>query len=443
MGFYIVLSMFFVFLVVGILDFKKSNNIKGYVLANKSQDSLSVGFSLSATIMGASSTIGMTALVYKMGLPGVWWLLSGVLGLVILHMFLAKKANLLNVMTLPEAMGKFYGEYARTFSAILIVMAWSGIVAAQFIAAGKILSVVSGIDYKTLVILSGIFTIVYTLVGGQFSVFKTDRLQFGILFFGILAVCVFLLINYSKPNIDNNLLSFPINHNFGIKKLFLFLFVVGIPYAAGPDMYSRIFAAKNPKAARNGVLITIIAVLIFSAMIAVIGIYAHSFNIKDEKLLVFMINHILPSYLSYILIASLLSAIISSADTCLLSASSIISLDILKHPSVKSIRIAVFAVGTTAVLIALYYGGIIKTLLISYGIYTGSVAIPLILGFFKDKIEIDNKYALFAMGVSAAFALILSIYKNDYSGLISISVSAFMLFTGHMLTKYAKERVSG
>ncbi len=431
MAILVVIFIFFVFLFIGFVSMKNSNSINGYVLANRSQDGFSVGLSLSATIMGASSTIGMAALVYKIGLPGIWWLLSGVFGLIILHLFLAQRANVLGVMTLPEAMGKFYGEYARIFSAVLIVVAWSGIVAAQFIAAGKVLSTVSNIDYKILVFLSGVFTVIYTLIGGQYSVFKTDKLQFFILFFGIVIVAIFLLLNYKLPPLKNDMLSFPINAHFGIKKLLLFILVVGIPYAAGPDMYSRIFAAKNPKAAREGVLLTILAVVIFALMIAVIGIYAHSFNTSGERLLTDMANNILPPAVSYIFIAAILSAIVSSADTCLLSASAITSLDILKHTSVKSIKISVGVIGMIAILIALYYGSIIKTLLISYGIYTGSVAVPLILGFFKDKIEIENKYALLAIIISAVVALILSIDKNEYSGLISIMVSLSILFVGH------------
>jgi SSS family solute:Na+ symporter len=443
MTIYIVLVIFFTFLLIGFLDYKKTNNIKGYVIANKSQSSISVGMSLSATIMGASSTIGMAALVYKIGLPGIWWLLSGVLGLIVLHLFLAKKANLLNVMTLPEAMGKFYGEYARIFAAVLIVIAWSGIVAAQFIAAGKVLSAVSSIDYKTLVISFGIFTIAYTVIGGQFSVFKTDKIQFSILFIGIAAVALFLVTKYKMPSINNNLLSFPINSHFEIKKLLLFLFVVGLPYAAGPDMYSRIFAAKNPEAAKNGILFTIIAVLIFASMIAIIGIYAHSFQTSGEKMLIDMVKTVLPPYLSYVFIAAILSAIVSSADTCLLSASTITSLDIFKHTSVKSIRITTLIIGTVSILIALYYGGIIKTLLISYGVYTGSVAVPLVFGFFKDKLYIDNRYAIFAIVASAIVALILSVSKNEYAGLISITVSSFILFIGHLLSKTSKQTVSG
>ncbi len=431
MAILVVIFIFFVFLFIGFVNMKNSNSINGYVLANRSQDGFSVGLSLSATIMGASSTIGMAALVYKIGLPGIWWLLSGVFGLIILHLFLAQRANVLGVMTLPEAMGKFYGEYARIFSAVLIVVAWSGIVAAQFIAAGKVLSTVSNIDYKILVFLSGVFTVIYTLIGGQYSVFKTDKLQFFILFFGIVIVAIFLLLNYKLPPLKNDMLSFPINAHFGIKKLLLFILVVGIPYAAGPDMYSRIFAAKNPKAAKEGVLLTILAVVIFALMIAVIGIYAHSFNTSGERLLTDMANNILPPAVSYIFIAAILSAIVSSADTCLLSASAITSLDILKHTSVKSIKISVGVIGMIAILIALYYGSIIKTLLISYGIYTGSVAVPLILGFFKDKIEIENKYALLAIIISAVVALILSIDKNEYSGLISIMVSLSILFVGH------------
>ncbi len=433
-----IIALFALFLTIGFIDYKHTNHVKGFVLANRSQGALAVGLSLSATIMGASSTIGMAALVYKVGLPGLWWLLSGVVGLLVLHMFLAKKANMLNVMTLPEAIGKFYGQKARLFTAILIVIAWSGIVAAQFIAAGKVLSVITHYNYSTLVIFSGAFTILYTFVGGQFSVFKTDRIQFLILFVGIASVVGFVVFKFGAPSISKSLLSFPVNEHFGMKKLILFLLVVGLPYAAGPDMYSRIFAAKDPEAAQKGVLITIILILASATLIGIIGIYAHLFAPSGEKILMVMARSALPPVLSYAFIAALLSAIVSSADTCLLSASTILSLDILNTKRVSHIRAMVILIGTISILIALYYGGIIKTLLISYGIYTGSVALPLIVGFFKEKLKIENRYALFAIFFSAVVALVLSVAKNEYAGLASICVSAGLMFMGWLLSSKTK-----
>ncbi len=432
-----IVALFALFLTIGFIDYRNTNHIRGFVLANRSQGALAVGLSLSATIMGASSTIGMAALVYRVGLPGLWWLLSGIVGLLILHMFLAKRARELDVMTLPEAIGKFYGQKARIFTAVLIVIAWSGIVAAQFIAAGKVLSVITHYSYSTLVVFAGLFTILYTFIGGQFSVFKTDRVQFFVLFLGILAVASFVVFKFGTPSISKSLLSFPVNEHFGVKKLVLFLLVVGLPYAAGPDMYSRIFAAKDPEEAKKGVLITIILILASATLIGIIGIYAHLFVPSGEKILVVMAKSALPPVLSYIFIGALLSAIVSSADTCLLSASSILSIDILNTKKVSHIRTMVILIGGISILIALYYGGIIRTLLISYGIYTGSVALPLIVGFFKDRLKIENRYALMAIFGSAAVALSLSIAKNEYAGLISICTSASLLFVGWLLTNRA------
>ena len=59
-----------VFLIIGIMDIKKIRSFTDYSVAGKSQSSFTVVMTLLATVVGASTTIGITDTVYKIGFPG-------------------------------------------------------------------------------------------------------------------------------------------------------------------------------------------------------------------------------------------------------------------------------------------------------------------------------------------------------------------------------------
>lgn len=98
--------------------------------------------SLTAAIIGGSSTIGLAGLGYEMGLVGAWWLLVSVPGLVALALVFSNRIRETDAYMLPEIMRRQYGgRHVSLAASLLIVTAWLGVIAAQMIAAGKILSV--------------------------------------------------------------------------------------------------------------------------------------------------------------------------------------------------------------------------------------------------------------------------------------------------------------
>lgn len=77
-----------------------------FFLAGRGLGTLHLTRSLVATIMGASSTIGLVGLGYSRGLPGAWWLLSGTLGLLVLSK-VAHAVRRTGARTLPDLIGIF------------------------------------------------------------------------------------------------------------------------------------------------------------------------------------------------------------------------------------------------------------------------------------------------------------------------------------------------
>ena len=122
---------------------KQASSSDGFFVANRSGGIALIVGSLCATFIGSSVAIGMAGRGYRWGLPGAWWLLVGTIGLLILGFFFARRVRRFGLYTLPELLERQYGTKAGMAASVLIVVAWVAIVAAQIIAAGKILTVFS------------------------------------------------------------------------------------------------------------------------------------------------------------------------------------------------------------------------------------------------------------------------------------------------------------
>ena len=160
-------------------------SLEDFHLAGRSLRMIFLIGTFCATIVGASSTIGMAGLGFSKGLPGAWWMLSGTIGMLIL-VFFAGKIRSTGCYTLPQLVGSFYGERARTAASILIAVSWVGVIAVQIIASGKVLSAVFGGNGTLFMVVCTAVFVLYTAHGGQSSVVRTDLVQFLIIIMGMI-----------------------------------------------------------------------------------------------------------------------------------------------------------------------------------------------------------------------------------------------------------------
>ena len=150
---------------------------EAYWVAERRYGSPRVAASLVATIFGASSTVGIIGLGYSRGLTGAWWALWGGIALIPFAFLLAWRVRRLEVYTLPDILGRAYGDGVAISGAVVIVVAWCGVVAAQIVAGALLLGSVSALSFQTSVVLIAAAFTLYTYWGGQVSVIRTDAWQ--------------------------------------------------------------------------------------------------------------------------------------------------------------------------------------------------------------------------------------------------------------------------
>ena len=165
--------------------------------------------------------------------------------------------------------------------------------------------------------------------------------------------------------------------------------MIGGVYFLGPDIMSRNFISKDERTARKAALVSGVVLIFFSIMITFIGMWVR-FNVTaeelaDNKALMYVIG-LIPRPIAVLMIFGLLSAILSSTDTCIINASTIFVKDILKKDSVKLVRITVAVIGIISLLLAILGRGDIMSLLTgAYSIYTPGVIFPLLVAVLVYK----------------------------------------------------------
>jgi len=240
----VIITLYFLgMLAVGVVSRRKTKAADDFFVAGRSSSSLLITGSLLATIIGGSATVGMAGLGFQRGLTGAWWLLVGSIGLVFLGLFFARKIRKFALYTLPELVERQYDRRVALAASFLIVISWIGIVAAQIIAAGKILSILGmGSPVMWMLIFTAVF-VTYTVLGGQYAIIRTDILQTVIIFAGIFGGLALLLSRLGgweglQSALPPEQFAFPLSSQFGGTDLLTLLLLVGLTYTVGPDMYS-------------------------------------------------------------------------------------------------------------------------------------------------------------------------------------------------------------
>jgi SSS family solute:Na+ symporter len=396
----------------------------------------------------------MAGLGFSQGLTGAWWLLVGTVGLIVLGIFLAKKVRQFGLYTLPELVEKQYDRRIGLAASILIVVSWVGVIAAQIVASGKILSVLGmGDPTMWMIIFSAVF-IAYTVLGGQYSVIRTDIIQVGIIFLGIFGGLALVLVKVGgwgglETALPADHFAFPVSESFGGYELVSLLLLVGLTYVVGPDMYSRLFCAKDGRAARTSVFWAAALIIPFALGITLIGMGASTLfpGISPEQAFPTVITEVMPPLLGYVVLAALLGAVMSSADTCLLTASTILSVDIVGRfkPTLSQGKLLALSrwgivfLGICSLLVALALKGVISSLLFAYTVYTAGVILPVLAGFYKDKLKVTSLGALAAIIGGGGMALVSKIFEIKYLDLGGLLASGVLLF----LVSFIENRVRG
>ncbi len=420
----------------------------GFFLASRSGGAVLLTGSMLATIFGSFGVMGVSKLGAGMGLVAGWYLWVGAVGLLALGAWAINRIDIDGVFTLPELLGRGYGQTVRVVSAVLIVGAWMSIIGAQLIAAGKILDFLgtsagwwTHASPAILIALVAMAFTAYTCLGGQHSVLRTDLLQFVVLVVG-LGVLLAGLLRYdpaAPARIERELLSFPFSEKMKPAAWFTVLLTLGVPFLVGPDIYSRLFSGRDRSVGRTAVIASSIAMVPLVYIIVLIGMIGRGvmgpeLAAKAGDGLILQLSSIAMSPLwSGLLVAALLAAVMSSADTCLLTISTLVSRDVLdvavpklrrEETLLTRGRMIIIVAGIAGAIFAIALQDIVAALLLCYKVYSPAVLCPFLALVIWPNRKFSKWTGLASVMMGAGFAITGIALHNTTLQLIAFGASA-------------------
>jgi len=323
------------------------------------------------------------------------------------------------------------GPEARRIISLVIVAGWTGIIAAQFTAAAKIISTVTSVSYLPALVISGACIIAYCLLGGQLSVLKTDALQLGLMGTGLLLALWILFSRTGFSDFSGQLGFF--NDSFGSLNLLYFLLVVGSGFIIGPDIFSRLLTARDGDAARGSALLAGTILVFLSAVIVLLGVWAREYVILPEgaSVLPYLLENEIPAWLGILLSFGLISAIVSSSDTCLMSAAAIAEHDLFQGLSVLRTRGIILLMGLVSMVIAGLEADIISTLLLAFSLFNCGVIPPVLIAITAwPKHRLSQHLAIVAVLSGGGLGIAGKLSGLEWLTILGMAVSALVSLAG-------------
>ncbi len=326
------------------------DDLEGYLLGGRRVGPMVTALTLQSTSMSGFMFLGAGALGYSQGYWALWYAAGdiggGVVNLSTIGRRMRKFSQLTSSLTPIEYLEKRYPSPAiRLYSGVLTVFLLGSYVLAQFIAGGKGMALVTGMPYSTALLVAVGIILVYTYLGGYLAVAYTDFFQSLVMLVGVTWVLIAALVelggltaaNRAIAQIDPTLLSIwgrglGFQGQWGIALGAVLVFSVG--YMGWPHVLTRHMAMRRPATARRAGAYATGWNLLFVLSPYLLGVLALVIlpDLTDPEMAIFEVAaKLLPAAVTGILMAAIMAAIMSTADSLLLQTGSIAARDLYER----------------------------------------------------------------------------------------------------------------
>ena len=387
-----------VVLAIGVACSKKNKNVDDFYLGGRQLGPLVTAMSAEASDMSSWLLMGLPGVAYLCGIADASWTAIGLaIGTYINWLFVAKRirrySQSIDAFTIPDFFSKRYHDKKNILtciSAIIIIIFFIPYTASGFAACGKLFSSIFGVNYIAAMIISAVVIVGYTTMGGFLAASTTDLIQSIVMTIALIIIFIFgintaggidavienakALPGYFKMNQSYDAVTGTAS-GYGIVTI-ISTMAWGLGYFGMPHILLRFMAIKDEKKLALSRRIATSWVLISLSAAVLIGIIGNSMSkvgaidvltkSNSETIIVRIADliskyGIIPAILAGIILAGILAATMSTADSQLLAASSSVSqnlfVDFLKikiseKTAMLIARLTVIVISVIAIFIA-------------------------------------------------------------------------------------------
>lgn len=339
-------------LAIGIVAYRRTQDLSDYVLGGRNLGPIPSALSAGASDMSGWLLMGLPGYAMVAGY-GSFWLAGGLLaGTWLNWLLVAERLRVYSqqagdALTIPAYFEKRFHDNSHTLrvvSAFFVLVFFLFYTSSGLVAGGKLFETVFGFDYTLAVILGAIAVISYTLFGGFLAVSWTDVVQ-GLLMVGALVMVPLVAIGelggmdatLAAVNAKNpELLNMFTNKDGTAITLIGTLSLVGwgLGYFGQPHILARFKGIKSKDSVPAARRIAVVWTGISMSGACLIGLAAIGYLPEglgdNETVFMVMVNTLFHPAVAGILLAAILAAVMSTADSQLLVSSSALAEDFYK-----------------------------------------------------------------------------------------------------------------
>ena len=337
---YLILILF-----LGIKAYRRTHSLDDYILGGRKLGAVVTALSVGASDMSGWLLLGLPGAIYLSGLSEVWIGIGLVLGAYCNWLFVSKRLRIYshyanNSLTLPDYFENRFNDTTRVLrlvSAFVILLFFTFYTASGLVGGAILFENSFGLQYSTALISGGLIIVGYTFIGGFLAVAWTDAVQAVLMFLALLVAPTVVILNTGGTDVvweqmqAVNPQSTELLSNMTVIG-FVSLIAWGLGYFGQPHILARFMAVENPQklvAARRIAMVWMALVLFGSVATGLVGIAYFADNPLEnpETVFIALSQQLFNPWVAGIIIAAVLSAIMSTVDSQLLVSSSVISED--------------------------------------------------------------------------------------------------------------------
>lgn len=339
-------------IAIGVASARATQDESDYWIAGGKLGAVAGGATMAATHASAGTFVGTIGVIYTVGWSFTWLVLSIPIAYAFVAIVLAPRFTRQRELTLPAFLETRYAsKRIRALAAVVIVVAIVVYIQAQLIASGLIAQVVLGITPETGMIVFALLLIAYTMVGGMVAVVSTDIVQLLVMTVGALAAAPLALRQLGGLDQTLRLAEAvkPDVFTWGALPTPLLL-TLGLAFTLGsvstPEKLVRLYTMRDMKTLRRGVLLAMTAATGLNLLVFLIGlasIVLFPTLPTGDLAMPLAARAVLPPVLGALLLAAVISAMMSTVDSLLLVAGAALSEDLYKNvinPGASTRRVA-------------------------------------------------------------------------------------------------------
>jgi solute:Na+ symporter, SSS family len=419
------LGAYFLFVLsVGLYFFRRQRRVDEYFVGDRGMGAGHIGLSVVATDVGGGFSIGLGGLGFAMGLAGSWLLFTGLVGAWLAAVLLIPRVWRLGrehgMLTYPDYLEHRFDRRTRLVAALVSAVGYAGFVGSQILAGAKLSSAAFAVDQTTAVWCMAIIVVGYTALGGLQAVVFTDTIQWGVLLGGLLLFA--LPFGWAEVGGWQGLrAALPAQHFdlFAVDAatLLTWMFTIVPIWFVGMTLYQRIYATRDERTAQRAWLM---AGLLEWPLMAFVGVLLGMMGrvlfptAEPEMGLPLLVREVLPVGVKGVVLAAYFSAIMSTADSCLLASVGNAVNDIYQQwirPSADDARVLTLSrnltvlIGFGSVGLALAVPKVLDAIVLAYGFMVSGLFAPTLGGLLWPRVSSTAALSSMLAGGGALIAL--------------------------------------